>query len=587
MRSKVMTFRLVLAHFLVISLSPLLWAQLYTGTVTGVVTDASGAIVLGAQVQLTDEEKGFVFTATSEASGSYLFRSVPPGSYKLSISAPGFKTETRSGIILAVNHNVTVNFSLQVGTTGETVEVKGAGSLLDAQDAVNGQVVDRTYINDLPLVGRSLSDLAFLTAGVTEVDTTCPPDSQSPGANTNGCPVNNFISDGSRMGTSELLIDGVATSSFVHNVLWPTYEPSIDSVEEFAVQETNFSAQYGFTGSTVTNIVTRSGTNQFHGTAYEYWRNKALDANSYFNNAAGIPLPGLKLNNFGGTVGGRIRRDKTFFFFDYDGTRKSTLSTWNSGVPDAAERTGDFGELCGLAGGTFGLNGMCSAAGGQLWDPYTGVYNANLGGPVRSGFVPFNNLATYQSPGNPNLNGTGYQLPTGPGNLIDPIAAKYILYLPLPNYNVGSSGYNPYTNWVGSPVTSANINSYDIKIDHRFTQRDLLSVKYSKSNNTEPPFPCYGNNNPADPCTVGTSVATAHLVAINYTHTFAPNLLLTASYGLTRGFSWNEGVGNEPQFKGLSPSKTLGMPTYMDLSGYDSLPQVQFGSYSIPGNVFG
>ena len=267
--------------------------------------------MLGAQVQLTDEEKGFVFTATSEASGSYLFRSVPPGSYKLSISAPGFKTETRSGIILAVNHNVTVNFSLQVGTTGETVEVKGAGSLLDAQDAVNGQVVDRTYINDLPLVGRSLSDLAFLTAGVTEVDTTCPPDSQSPGANTNGCPVNNFISDGSRMGTSELLIDGVATSSFVHNVLWPTYEPSIDSVEEFAVQETNFSAQYGFTGSTVTNIVTRSGTNQFHGTAYEYWRNKALDANSYFNNAAGIPLPELKLNNFGGTVGGRIRRDKT------------------------------------------------------------------------------------------------------------------------------------------------------------------------------------------------------------------------------------------------------------------------------------
>ena len=291
------------------------------------------------------------------------------------------------------------------------------------------------------------------------------------------------------MGTSDFLIDGVSTSTFVHNVLWPVYEPSVDSVEEFNVQETNFSAEYGFTGSTITNIVTRLGTNQFHGTADQYLRNKALDANTYFNNAADIPLPGLKLNNFGGTVGGPIKRDKTFFFFDYDGTRKSTLSTQTSGVPSAAERTGDFGELCGEAGGAFDATGMCSAAGGQLWDPYTGVYNAAQGGPVRSGFVPYNNMATYTSPGNPNLVGTGYQLPIKAGNLMDPIASQYILLLPLPNYNVGTSNYNPYTNWVGSPVTVTSINSYDIKIDHRFSQHDLLSGKYSKSQNVQPPFP--------------------------------------------------------------------------------------------------
>jgi hypothetical protein len=585
--SKVTCLRLILTYFLVVSFSPFLWAQLYTGTVTGVVTDSSGAVVLGAQVQLMDEEKGFIFKATSDASGSYLFRSVPPGSYKLSVVAPGFKSETRSGIILAVDHNVTVNFSLQVGGTDQTVEVKGEGTLLDAQDAVNGQVVDRKTINDLPLVGRSLSDLAFLTPGVTEVDTSCPADSQTPGANINGCPANNFISDGSRMGTSDFLIDGVSTSTFVHNVLWPVYEPSVDSVEEFAVQETNFSAEYGFTGSTITNIVTRSGTNDFHGTAYEYIRNKALDANTYFNNAADIPLPALKLNNFGGTVGGPIKRNKTFFFFDYDGTRKSTSSTQTSGVPDTAERTGDFGELCGLNGGTFDSTGMCSAADGQLWDPYTGVYDASQGGPVRSGFVPYNNMATYQSPGNPNLNGTGYQLPIKPGNLIDPIAGQYILLLPLPNYNVGTSNYNPYTNWVGSPVTITTINSYDIKIDQRFTQRDLLSGKYSRSQNTQPPFPCYSNSDAGDPCTVGTSLASAHLVAINYTHTFAPTVLLTVSYGLTRGFDWNEGPGNESQFKGVTPSKTLGMPQYMDLSHYGGLPQIDFANYSVPGNEFG
>ena len=204
-----------------------------------------------------------------------------------------------------------------------------------------------------------------------------------------------------------------------------------------------------------------------------------LDANSYFNNAAGIPLPGLKLNNFGATVGGPIKRDnKILFFFDYDGTREATSSTQTSGVPSTAERGGDFGELCGYAGGTFDTTGMCTAAGGQLWDPYTGVYSDAMGGPVRSGFIPYNNMATYQSPGNPNLNGTNYQLPGGAGNLIDPIAAKYILYLPLPNYNVGNSAYNPYTNWVGAPVINTNVNSFDIKIDQRFTQRDLLSVKY-------------------------------------------------------------------------------------------------------------
>jgi len=586
-------FSLVLAiPCLMILLSPMLWAQLYTGTVTGVVSDPSGAVVPGAQVKMADEQKGFTSTATTDTAGSYLFRSVPPGSYRVTVQAPGFKSETRGGIILEVNHNVTVNFSLVVGATSQSIEVKGQAPVLDAQDAVTGQVVDRKFINDLPLIGRTLSDLAFLTPGVVEVDNTCPPDLQPAGANISGCPANNFISNGSRMATSNFVIDGVSTASPTHALLWPTYEPSVDSVQEFAVQESNFSAEFGFTGSTVTNIVTRSGSNQFHGSAYEFLRNKALDANNYFNNAAGIPLPSLRLNNFGATVGGPIRRDKTFFFADYDGTRKQTLSTWNSGVPDAAERQGDFGELCTaayFAGGSFGANGMCSAAGGQLWDPYTSVYSAAQGGPVRSGFIPLNNMMTYQSPGNPNLNGTGYQLAAQPGNIIDPIAYEYMQtkYVPLPNYNVGTSAYNPYTNWVGSPATITSIDSFDIKVDQRFNERDLVSVKYSQSKNVIPPFPCYSANDPADPCSTGNNIATAHLGAVNYNHTFTPSLLLTLTYGFTRGFFWNETEGNEPQFKNISPSATLGMPTYMDRSGIRDLPAVTWDDYSVPGNIFG
>ncbi|MGO8816511.1 MAG: carboxypeptidase regulatory-like domain-containing protein [Terriglobia bacterium] len=575
---------------LVMLLSPMLWAQLYTGTVTGVVSDPSGAVVPGAQVQMVDEQKGFTSTATTDTAGSYLFRSVPPGSYRVNVQAPGFKSETRGGIILEVNHNVTVNFALQVGAATQSVEVTAQAPVLDAQDAVTGQVIDRKYINDLPLVGRSLSDLAFLTPGVVEVDNTCPTDNQSPGANISGCPPNNFISNGSRMATSNFVIDGTSTAYPTHAIIWPTYEPAVDSVEEFAVQESNFSAEFGFTGSTVTNIVTRSGSNQFHGSGYDFLRNRVLDANNFFNNEGGVPLPALRLNDFGATVGGPIQKNKTFFFFDYNGIRKQTLSTWNSGLPDAAEKVGNFGELCTagyFAGGTFGPNGMCSNPAGQLWDPYTSVYNANAGGPVRSGFIPFNNMATYQSPGNPNLNGTGYQIAATPGNLMDPVALKYMGFMPLPNLNVGTSAYNPYTNWVGSPAFVTSINSFDVKVDHRFTENDLLSVKYSQSKNLIPPFPCYSASDPADPCTTGTNVATAHLVAINYNHSFGPALLLTATLGITRGFFQNGSVGNEPQFKGLSPSATAGMPAYMDRSGISWMPAVSFDDYSVPGNIFG
>jgi len=569
------------------SLASVARAQLYSGTVTGVVADPSGGVVPNAQVQLMDEQKGYVFKVSTDTAGNYLFRSLPPGSYELSVEATGFKTETRSGVILEVNHNVTVNFELQVGATNQSVDVKGQAPVLDAQDAVTGQVVDRTYMDDLPLVGRMLSDLAFLTPGVTEVDSTCPPDMNGAGASIGGCPANNFISNGSRMATSSFLIDGVSSSHYSHNIYWPAYTPSVDSVEEFAVEETNFSAEYGFTGTVLTNIVTRSGSNQFHGSAYDFLRNRALDANNFFNNEAGIPIPALRLNNFGATVGGPIWRNKTFFFFDYDGTRKTTVVPTSAGVPSAAERQGDFGELCAAAGGSFGSSGMCSAPGGQLWDPYTGVYNASLGGPVRSGFVPYNNMITYESPGNANLIASGYQLAARPGNLIDPIAAKYIAYLPLPNFNVGTPAYNPYNNWQAAPPTLTSVNDFDLKIDHRFSERDLLSVKYSRGKNLQPPSPCYSSADPADPCSVGTSLASAHLLAINYNHTFAPALLMTMSYGLTRGFDWNETVGNEAQFKGISPSATLGMPAYMDRSGIPELPSVELGNYYAPSNEFG
>ncbi len=216
-----------------------------------------------------------------------------------------------------------------------------------------------------------------------------------------------------------------------------------------------------------------------------------MDANNWFNNKNGQPIAALKRNDFGGSIGGPIRKDKTFFFFDYEGLRERDATNAVAGVPTAAERTGDFGVLCGANGGTFDANGLCSAPGGQLWDPYSGSFNPNpepanpngIGpGALRKNFIPFNNLATYQSAGNPNLVGTPFALPARAGNLIDPVAAKLIQLFPLPTNQATDLVSLQDSNWFGSGVNPSSNNQFDIKIDQRFSERDLLSAKYSQQN---------------------------------------------------------------------------------------------------------
>ena len=541
------------------------WGQLYTGSVTGLVTDPSGAVVPNAQIKMVDEAKGFSFSATSDASGRYVFRQVPPGAYKITVEAQGFRGETQSGIKLDISQNVTVNFALQVGATSQTVEISESAPLLSTQDAVTGQTVDRKFINDLPLISRSVTDLAYLTPGITEADANCQ-----------SCAQNNFVSNGGRNATADMLLDGVTVTNFEQNsgIQVPTYTPSVDAVEEFTVQQTNFSAEYGFSGGTIVNMVTRSGSNQFHGSAYEFFRNQKLDANNWFNNQSGVPIAPLRNNNFGGTVGGAIKKDKTFFFFDYDGTRSRTATSSQFGVPSAAERTGNFGELCGYSGGSFDANGRCSADGGQLWDPYTGLYDPNAGGPVRSAYIPFNNLATYMSPGSPYLNGTRFQLPANPGNLIDPVSLKLMQYYPLPNEGVGTAGYNPYTNFIAAGSNQGTNDQYDIKIDHRFNDSNLFSVKYSRQGNSGHGFNCFGNF--ADPCTAGPQTSAAHLAAVNLTHTFTPTLLLNLAWGFTRGSVWTHSIAGD--YKNLDAAKLLGFPDYINASGVPFIPSINMNS---------
>ncbi|MGH9401862.1 MAG: carboxypeptidase regulatory-like domain-containing protein [Terriglobia bacterium] len=548
-------------------------AQVFTGTVTGVVTDPSGAVVPGAKVTATDLEKGFIYSTTTNTVGRYTFGSLPPSSYKITFAAQGFQAAVRTGIALVVNENATVNVQMKLGGGTQAVTVTGAAPLLQAQDATTGQSVGRNLINDLPLVGRSVFDLAFLSPGVS------PAPASVFGPNTMA---NNWVSNGGRNATADILLDGVTVTAPEQNTqfLNPLYTPSVDAVQEYKVEQNNFSADKGFSGNTVVNVILRSGTNQFHGSAYEFLRNSSMNANNWFNDRAGLPLAAGRNNDFGFTIGGPIQKNKTFFFGDFEGRRDANSGSFSAGVPSAAERNGDFGEICKDNGGTFNAAGACSAAAGQLWDPYSGLYNSSAGQRNLQTIIPFNNMAAYTSPGSPLLAGTAFQLPATAGNLINPVALKMLQYYPSPNLNVGTSAYNRFDNWAGTGASTDGSNQFDIKGDRQISNVTHFDARYSMvlghSIGANP------WNNPLNTDTQGPIQNGTDSAVLNLTHSFSPTLLLTASYGWTRFSSYTLGV--DKSFPNFNPITSLGLPAYFGTSGINASPTIYIdGGYTYVG----
>jgi Carboxypeptidase regulatory-like domain/TonB dependent receptor len=556
----------------VLTVPAVLFAQGYFGTVSGTLTDPSGAIIQGAKVTLVDEQKGFQFAATSDTEGRYLFASIPPGVYSVSAEAAGFQKTVSSHIKLNVSENATANLKLKVSGAKQEVRVEAQSTTIATEDAVTGQVVDRRAINDLPLVDRNVFDLTYLAPGVTDMDDQCP-----------NCNNTNFVSNGSRGSTADILVDGASITNFEPNggITAGVYQPSSESVEEFKVQQSNFSAEYGFSGASILNVVTRSGSNSFHGEVYDFVRNTITDANNWFNDQAGIPIPPVHRHNFGGTFGGPIFKNKTFFFFDWDGTLASSMNTYQAGVPSAAMRTGDFGEVCTSQGGSFDSAGMCidgsgnPLIAGQLYDPYSGKYNPNDGGPDRKKIIPNNRIDLYNSPGSTFLPAS-LEPPPGPGNLIDPVALKVLSLFPSPTPNMPNSSL--YDNWIASGATPSNNEQYDIKIDHRFSEKNLLSAKYSQEWSHDTPYNCFKTF--IDPCAGGANTSSAHLFAINDTYTFSPTLLLTTTFGLTRAalriFAYNSSLNPDPL-------GTLGFPSYLQSNGFNGVPAMFINDYFAAG----
>src|ERR1700704_3924952 len=313
-------------------------AQVAGGTITGTVVDSSGRVMPNVNVSITNVATGINRTVTTNEDGLYIAPNLLPASYELTFAAPGFKTEARSGIELTVGATVSMNMTMQVGGSQETVQVQTEAPDVQLATSDISAVVNATTVRELPLNGRSWTDLATLQPGVNRIQT--QPDFSAGTDRGNRGFGQQLTISGARPQQNNYRLDGVSLNDYANGAPGSVLGGSlgVDAIQEFSVLTSNYSAEYGKTSGGVINAVTRSGTNQFHGSVYEFLRNSALDARNFFDKE----IPPFKRNQFGAAAGGPIRKDRTFIFADYEGIRQSLGVTSVVTVPSAAARAGNL-----------------------------------------------------------------------------------------------------------------------------------------------------------------------------------------------------------------------------------------------------
>jgi hypothetical protein len=348
-------FVLLLRLFVLIGLPLIVYAQVDTGSITGIVRDPSGAVVQNAEINITNAATGISVALQSNGDGLYSTPNLKSGVYNVSASASGFSTVTRSGIEVHLQDRVTVDFELPLGQTSNSVSVESSVTALETETSSLGQVVEERAIKNLPLNGRNYIQLATLAAGA------------SPSQRSNER--NALVANGARSIQNSYLLDGIDNKNKIvgfDSFVAQSIEPVLDSVQEFNVQTSSFSAEFGQSAGAIVNVTTKSGTNQLHGSAFEFLRNSFLDASPYFQ-PANTANPQFIQNQFGATLGGPIIKDRTFFFFGWQSSREVNAAPQLASVPTDAQK-----------------NGLFTAA---IYDPATTVANPAGSGYLRTAFT--------------------------------------------------------------------------------------------------------------------------------------------------------------------------------------------------------
>ena len=324
---------------LVASQAPVFGQASYQAQIRGVVADSTGAVLPNATVTITEVGTNVTQTATTGRSGEYILRALRPSTYVVTVAAAGFQTVERKGVVLAVDQEASLNFSLRPAGTSTQVQVTEAAPLLDAGNSSLGTDITSEYLKEIPLLNRNFFGLVFMTAGVSETAGSGTADNYPSGTN--------FVSNGQRNATAEVRVDGALITAPEEgeggnsNVF---YEPSVEAVQEFKVQNNASSAEFGSNGGTVVNMALKSGTNAFHGSAWWFGQRGAFDANDFFSNAAGLPKPDHSRNQYGFSLGGPVRKNKTFFFVDMERVLETDPINIVGTVPTPDERKGDFSQ---------------------------------------------------------------------------------------------------------------------------------------------------------------------------------------------------------------------------------------------------
>jgi hypothetical protein len=539
-----------LALFATCMMTAVLQAQVDTGTIRGTVSDSSGAVVAGAKVEIVNGGTELRQTADSREDGSYIFTPLKIGSYTVSVQQKGFQTARRTGVQVNIQQQMVVNFTLTPGQINETITIEATAPVLQTENGSVGETIDTRKINDLPLSSRNYNFLARLTAGVTHSQP------ESRGLNSTGW----FTANGTRPAQNNFLLDGIDNNSnnvdFLSGAAY-VVKPPVDAISEFKLQTNSFSAEFGRAGGAVLNASLKSGTNQLHGALWEFLRNDKLNAADFFQNANNQTRGAFKQNQFGGSAGGPFKRNKAFWFLDYEGTRIRQAVPTSATVPTQAERASgftDFSDLITLQSGT-----RTDALGrvfpsGTIFDPST--TRASGSAFVREPF-----------PGN-----------SIPANRLDPNAVKLMNLYPAPTNALLNTNY-----FINRSYTDGT-NAFDVRVDYNFSSRDQVFGRYSFADtNRLRPGPFDGVADGGGFAN-GTEAVRTQGAALSYTHTFSPTLINELRLGFNR-----EHVNRLQAFGDDTsdiPAK-YGIPGVPQVPGNGGLPILSIGGLTGLGEVGG
>lgn len=526
---------------------PHLAAQTVAGSISGLITDPSGAAITGASIVVTDIERNVTFRASSNDSGFYLVTPLPPGRYKVRAEKTGFRAYVLEELPIATQQKAGVNISLQVGSISESVTVTGGAQLVDTTNATLSGVVENKRIIDLPLNGRNVFSLAWTTPGVF------PQRPAAGSANEGFHSIGIFTVNGGRDSSNAILMDGVPVTmnSNTANMNANSAVPSVEGVEEFRIQTNSYSAEYGRSGGGVLTIATKSGTNTWHGSVFEFVRNSKMDANNWFANASGNKLATFQRNEFGVSSGGPLvipklynGRNKTFWFAVYEGRRQRSASTRFFTLPSDEQMAGDFSKTLTAAGQLR-----------NIYDPMSTTPDPARPGQFLRTVFPGNRI---------------------PANRVDPVAANVLkFYGPRPNIpGQPNTGQN---NFFFQGKAPTDVDRGTNKVDHNFNENQRIFFRYTifQNLNSQPEL-WAGPGCPDGGCY--SNYERQQNAALDYSWTINPTTLLSLRYGFARSIldrgSWH---------KGFRPT-TLGLPAYTE-TGADLLafPEFAVEEMTMPG----